>query len=55
MKLLFFIKRLFGISKIAEIDDNDLLFYINGPQSLPPPLSAEEENEALFDIIAEFT
>ncbi|MBQ1847834.1 MAG: sigma-70 family RNA polymerase sigma factor [Clostridia bacterium] len=48
MKLLFFIKRLFGISKIAEIDDNDLLFYINGPQSLPPPLSAEEENEALF-------
>ncbi len=48
MKLLFFIKRVFGISKIAEIDDNDLLFYINGPQSLPPPLSAEEENEALF-------
>ncbi len=47
MKLLFFIKRVFGISKIAEIDDNDLLFYINGPQSLPPPLSAEEENEAL--------
>ena len=47
MKLLFFIKRLFGIDKIAEMDDDELLFYINGSQTLPPPLSPEEENEAL--------
>ena len=26
---------------------NDELFYINGPQTLPPPLSPEEENELL--------
>ncbi len=26
---------------------NDELFYINGPQTLPPPLSPEEENELI--------
>ena len=47
MRLLFFIKRIFGIDKIAELDADELLFYINGPQTLPPPPPAEEENEAL--------
>ena len=47
MKLLVFIKRIFGIEKIAEMDDDALIFYINGPQTLPPPLSPEEENDAL--------
>ena len=47
MKLIIFIKKLFGIKKIAQLDNDDLIFYINGPQTLPPPLSAEEENEAI--------
>ncbi len=50
MKLLFFIKRIFGIDRIAELDGDELLFYINGPQTLPPPLSSEEENEALMKM-----
>ena len=47
MKLIIFIKKLFGIEKIANLNDDDLIFYINGSQTLPPPLSLEEEAEAV--------
>lgn len=47
MKLIIFIKKLFSLSKFAKLDNDDLIFYINGPQTLPPPLSAEEESEAI--------
>ena len=47
MKLLIFIKKLFSLSKIASLGDDELIFYINGPQTLPPPLSAEEESDAI--------
>ena len=47
MKLIIFIKKLFALSKFAKLDNDDLIFYINGPQTLPPPLSAEEESEAI--------
>lgn len=47
MKLLIFVKKLFGIDKIAALDAEKLIFYINGPQTLPPPLSADEEAEAI--------
>jgi RNA polymerase sporulation-specific sigma factor len=47
MKLIIFIKKLFSISKLAQLDNDDLIFYINGPQTLPPPLSAEEECDAI--------
>lgn len=47
MKLIFFIKRLFGTDKLAELDSDRLIFYINGPETLPPPLSPEREAEAI--------
>ena len=47
MKLLIFIKKLFLIDKIAGLDRDDLIFYINGPQTLPPPLPADEEAAAI--------
>ncbi|MBR6921481.1 MAG: RNA polymerase sporulation sigma factor SigE [Clostridia bacterium] len=47
VKLIIFIKKLFGIEKIANLNDDDLIFYINGSQTLPPPLSLEEEAEAV--------
>ena len=47
MKLLIFIKKLFRADKIAELDADKLIFYINGPQTLPPPLPADEEAEAI--------
>ena len=47
MKLIIFIKKLFALSKFAKLDNDDLIFYINGPQTLPTPLSAEEESEAI--------
>lgn len=47
MKLIIFIKKIFGLCRIAELDEDDLIFYINGPQTLPPPLSAEEEADAV--------
>ena len=50
MKLIIFIKKLFNIGKISALDNDDLIFYINGPQTLPPPLSAEEEGEAVSKL-----
>ena len=47
MKLIIFIKKLFGFDRLSELDGDDLIFYINGPQTLPPPLSAEEESDAV--------
>lgn len=46
MRLIFFIKKLFGFDSPAEFDEG-LVFYINGPQTLPPPLSAEDEADAV--------
>lgn len=45
MKLTQFIKRIFAI----QARDN-AIFYINGAQTLPPPLSAEEEAEAVMRL-----
>ena len=47
MKLLIFIKKLFHTDRIAVLDAEKLIFYINGPQTLPPPLPADEEAEAI--------
>lgn len=44
IKLLF--KKLFGIK-------DDEIFYINGPETLPPPLSALEEAEAIAKMKAD--
>ena len=48
-KLLY---RLFGMkAKIARRDDvkkENLIYYINGADTLPPPLGREEENELLY-------
>ncbi len=46
MRLIFFIKKLFGFDSPADFDEG-LVFYINGPQTLPPPLSAEDEADAV--------
>lgn len=40
--IIDWIKELFGI--------DDCVFYINGPQTLPPPLSIEEESELLSEL-----
>lgn len=50
MKLKELIKRLFSIKKIAEMDDESLIFYINGADTLPPPLSREREQEAIEQL-----
>lgn len=42
MKIINFIKNI-----IAKIFAKKAVYYINGPETLPPPLSAEEENELL--------
>ena len=47
MKLVLFIKKLFCLQKIARLDDERLIFYINGPETLPPPLSPEDEAAAV--------
>ena len=31
-------------------EDEDSIFYINGPQTLPPPLSEEEEYECIRNL-----
>lgn len=45
MKLTQFIKKIFAI----HTDDN-AVFYINGAQTLPPPLSPEEESEIVLRL-----
>lgn len=47
MKLIELIKK-FILGKLNK-DDGELLLYINGSQTLPPPLSAEEEARAVAD------
>ncbi len=42
MKIINSIKKFF-----AKIFTKKAVYYINGPETLPPPLSAEEENELL--------
>ena len=36
------------IRQVLGVEDE--VFYINGPQTLPPPLSKEEENELILKI-----
>lgn len=43
--LLFYKIKLF-LKKLLEIKDDEI-FYINGPETLPPPLSPSEEAEAI--------
>ena len=31
----------------AKLNNGDGIYYVNGPDTLPPPLTAEEENEAI--------
>jgi len=34
----------------AKINNGDGIYYVNGPDTLPPPLTAEEENEAIAEF-----
>lgn len=38
------------IKKVLPFDENGL-FYINGPETLPPPLDTEEENQCLRGLL----
>jgi RNA polymerase sporulation-specific sigma factor len=42
--------RLLFASLIAKLNKGDGIYYVNGPDTLPPPLSAEEENEAIAEF-----
>ena len=42
--------RLLIASLIAKLNKCDGIYYVNGPDTLPPPLSAEEENEAIAEF-----
>ncbi len=44
MRIISFIKKIF-----AKLFKQETVYYINGPETLPEPLSAEEENELLSD------
>ena len=35
---------------VARRHDSDSLFYINGPEQLPPPLSREQENQFIAEL-----
>ncbi len=34
----------------AKLNNGDGIYYVNGPDTLPPPLTAEEENEAIAEF-----
>ena len=34
----------------AKLNKGDGIYYVNGPDTLPPPLTAEEENEAIAEF-----
>lgn len=42
--------RLFLARLLAKINKADGIYYVNGPDTLPPPLSAEEENAAIAEF-----
>ena len=35
---------------LAKFNKGDGIYYVNGPDTLPPPLTAEEENEAIAEF-----
>jgi len=47
LKIILFFKKLFHKTEDAEI------YYINGPQTLPPPLGVEEESEVIEGLASE--
>ncbi len=47
---IFLRVRLFLARFFAKINKGDGIYYVNGPDTLPPPLTAEEENEAIAEF-----
>ncbi len=47
MSLFGFVDKLFGEKEAKEEWSGQEIFYINGPKTLPPPLSEEEESECI--------
>ena len=52
---MFISKRIAGFVKklyigVSHTDECEMIFYINGAETLPPPLSAEEEAEAIAEM-----
>ncbi len=49
-KIAGFVRRLYVC--FSHNEENQLIFYINGTETLPPPLSADEEAEAIAEMSA---
>ncbi len=47
---IFLRVRLFLARFLAKFYKGDGIYYVNGPDTLPPPLTAEEENEAIAEF-----
>lgn len=47
---IFLRLRLFLARYLAKFNKGDGIYYVNGPDTLPPPLTAEEENEAIAEF-----
>ena len=47
IKLIRFIKKILKVLKIENILENKTVHYIGGSDTLPPPLSKEEEEELI--------
>ena len=47
---IFLRVRLFFARFLARFNKGNGIYYVNGPDTLPPPLTAEEENEAITEF-----
>ena len=47
---IFLRVRLFFARFLARFNKGNEIYYVNGPDTLPPPLTAEEENEAITEF-----
>ena len=47
---IFLRVRLFFARILARFNKGNGIYYVNGPDTLPPPLTAEEENEAITEF-----
>lgn len=47
---IFLRVRLFFARFLARFNKGNGIYYVNGPDTLPPPLTAEEENEAIAEF-----